>query len=107
MVLGMLAKMWGFWTSRRHAIYKSDTEGSSTLQSASQRKPGLFASALHYLKTYFAIPASFIPFLSHHHQLYYSHTIPKRLDLLIVFGFWAVCIILACVDYQSFSGNIQ
>ncbi|KAL4980874.1 hypothetical protein BDW66DRAFT_146657 [Aspergillus desertorum] len=60
-----------------------------------------------YVKTYIALPASFTSFLTNHQQLFWYHTIPRRLDSLIVFGFWALCIILACVDYQSFEGNID
>jgi hypothetical protein len=63
-------------------------------------------NTLHYVKTYIALPASFGPFLTNHQQLFWYHAIPRRLDRLIVLGFWALCIILACVDYQSFDGNI-
>ncbi|KAL4956119.1 ferric reductase NAD binding domain-containing protein [Aspergillus filifer] len=107
LVLGMIAKSIGFLSSKREARASPDTE--STGQQLRQEKKTwvLLSKPIHFLQTYIDIPASFSPYLNNHQQLYFSHTIPRRLDLLIVFGFWALCIILSCVDYQSFTGNIQ
>ncbi|KAB8268211.1 ferric reductase like transmembrane component-domain-containing protein [Aspergillus minisclerotigenes] len=109
LVLGMMAKLMGSVSSQRRAPSCRDAESNIALQSMhrKQTKPKAMTSVLHYLRTYFVVPASFAPILPHHQQLYYWHTVPRRLDLLIVLGFWALCIILACVDYQSFSGNIE
>ncbi|BAE62586.1 ferric reductase transmembrane component 4 precursor [Aspergillus flavus] len=109
LVLGMMAKLMGSVSSQRRAPSCRDAEPNIALQSMhrKQTKPKAMTSVLHYLRTYFVVPASFAPILPHHQQLYYWHTVPRRLDLLIVLGFWALCIILACVDYQSFSGNIE
>ncbi|KAB8204946.1 Ferric reductase like transmembrane component [Aspergillus parasiticus SU-1] len=109
LVLGMMAKLMGSVSSQRRAPSRGDVESNIALQSIHRKptKPKPVASVLHYLRTYFVVPASFAPILPHHQQLYYWHTVPRRLDLLIVFGFWALCIVLGCVDYQSFSGNIE
>ncbi|KAL4736470.1 ferric reductase NAD binding domain-containing protein [Aspergillus similis] len=109
LVLGMVAKFVSFISTRRHGHASTsssrDTESNSIRHAKHTR--GLLSTPLHYVKTYMALPASFAPFLTNHQQLFWYHTIPRRLDLLIVFGFWALCIILACVDYQSFEGNIE
>ncbi|KAB8256537.1 ferric reductase like transmembrane component-domain-containing protein [Aspergillus pseudonomiae] len=109
LVLGMMAKLMGSLSSQRRVPSHQDAESSVTSQNMrrKQNKPKAVASMLHSLRTSFVVPASFAPILSHHQQLYYWHTVPRRLDLLIVLGFWALCIILGCVDYQSFSGNIE
>ncbi|KAE8416081.1 ferric reductase like transmembrane component-domain-containing protein [Aspergillus pseudocaelatus] len=109
LVLGMMAKLMGLVSSQRRAPSRRDAESNIASQDMNQKqtKPKAGASVLHYLRTYFVVPASFAPIVPHHQQLYYWHTVPRRLDLLIVLGFWALCIILGCVDYQSFSGNIE
>ncbi|KAE8140337.1 ferric reductase like transmembrane component-domain-containing protein [Aspergillus pseudotamarii] len=109
LVLGMMAKLMGSVSSQRRAPSRRDPESNIALQNMHQKqtKPKAGASTLHYLRTYFIVPASFAPILPHHQQLYYWHTVPRRLDLLIVLGFWVLCVILGCVDYQSFSGNIE
>ncbi|KAJ0421145.1 ferric reductase transmembrane component 4 precursor [Aspergillus carlsbadensis] len=90
--------------------YKSyDTESSGVV--SQEKRVGVLSrlidTPMHLLRTYLVMPASFAPFLTNHQQVYYWHTIPRRLDSIIVFGFCALCIILGSVDYQSFSGNIQ
>ncbi|KAL3481224.1 ferric reductase NAD binding domain-containing protein [Aspergillus californicus] len=86
LVLGMVVKAWNFVASR------------------TKMTPSFLT---HFIDTYFVLPASFAPAVPHHQQLLYSHTVPRRLDSIIVFGFYALCIVLACVDYQSFSGNVK
>ena len=109
LVLGMMTKLMGSVSSQRRGPSRRDGESNIALQNMHQKqtKPKAVASALHFLRTYVIVPASFAPILPHHQQLYYWHTVPRRLDLLIVLGFWALCIVLGCVDYQSFSGNIE
>lgn len=60
------------------------------------------ATFYHWSRLYVIIPAA----LGRHHQRRLMWcTIPKRLDLLIVIGFWALIIILNCVSYGTFHGN--
>ncbi|KAL4760552.1 ferric reductase family protein [Aspergillus foveolatus] len=109
LVLGMMAKFISSISTHRHGHSSTSSSQDTESNSIRHAKPsrGLLSTPLHYVKTYIALPASFAPFLTNHQQLFWYHTIPRRLDLLIVCGFWALCIILACVDYQSFEGNIE
>ncbi|KAL3493281.1 ferric reductase NAD binding domain-containing protein [Aspergillus germanicus] len=109
LLLGMVTKFAILVASSRNTPGPRDAE--STSAGARKAHTGvlsrLISTPMHYLRTYFVMPASFAPFLTNHQQVFYWHTIPRRLDSIIVLGFWALCIILGCVDYQSFSGNIQ
>ncbi|KAL4995175.1 ferric reductase NAD binding domain-containing protein [Aspergillus recurvatus] len=109
LVLGMFARFISFVSTRRpgHTSTSSSRDAEANGNRQADPSRGLLLAPLHYVKTYIALPASFAPFLPNHQQLFWYHTIPRRLDLLIVFGFWALSIILACVDYQSFEGNIE
>lgn len=88
LVLGMFSKVW------------------TILQKGSQKRTPL-ESLCHGFRTYVTMPATFAPLSSKHQTLWYSHAIPKRVDSLIVLGFWAVTIILSCVQYDSFVGNLE
>lgn len=87
-LLGMTSKAW------------------TVLQRGSQSK-GPLESLCHAFRTHVIMPATFAPVSSKHQALWYSHAIPKRVDSFIVLGFWAVTIVLSCVQYDSFTGNIQ
>lgn len=105
LALGMIVKAWKFVRSSMRLSHSGDAEKNSAGPRSKAFAP--VAAVAHFMRTYFVIPASFAPYLSNHQQLFLFHTIPKRLDMLIVFGFWAVSIILSCVNYQSFTGNIR
>lgn len=60
------------------------------------------ATLSHWSRLYVIVPAAFG---RHHQRRLMWCTIPKRLDLLIVIGFWALIIILNCVSYGAFHGN--
>ncbi|CAI7641743.1 unnamed protein product [Penicillium glandicola] len=103
LVLGMVSKAWIVFFSRQRVSGSCDPEASPSLHS----KKGPFASLFHFLRTHIIMPATFAPVLSNHQQLWLSHALPKRVDTLIVLGFWAVSIILSCVGYDSFTGNVS
>ncbi|KAI2974183.1 hypothetical protein CBS147323_1572 [Aspergillus niger] len=105
LALGMIVKAWKFVRSSMRLSHSGDAEKNSAGPRSKAFAP--VAAVAHFMRTYFVIPASFAPYLSNHQQLFLFHTIPKRLDMLIVLGFWAVSIILSCVNYQSFTGNIS
>ncbi|KAL2849922.1 ferric reductase NAD binding domain-containing protein [Aspergillus pseudoustus] len=111
LLLGIVAKFAGFVASRQSAPSPRDSESNGRGMRGPKARTGILSKVvdtpMHYLRTYFVMPASFAPFLTNHQQTYYWHTVPRRMDSLIVFGFWALCIILGFVDYQSFTGNIQ
>ncbi|KAJ5150583.1 FAD-binding 8 [Penicillium coprophilum] len=89
LVLGMISKAWTVFFSRRSS------------------KKGPLASLFHSLRTHIIMPATFAPAIPNHQQLWLSHALPKRVDTLIVLGFWIVSIILSCVGYDSFTGSLS
>ncbi|KAL2443879.1 Ferric/cupric reductase transmembrane component B [Exophiala dermatitidis] len=93
--LGMFAKAWNLLSE-----YRWNRKIKAGLATA--RGPNAIS---HFFKTYFVVPATFAPFISNHQRLWYLHSIPKRLDSIIVGGFWILCIITSCTSYVSFSGN--
>ncbi|CAG8200313.1 unnamed protein product [Penicillium salamii] len=94
----------GYWASV--LVLGMISKACVTLQGGSQKRTPL-ESLCHLWRTHLTVPATFAPFSSKHQQLWYSHAIPKRVDSLIVCGFWIVTIFLNCVNYESFTGNIQ
>ncbi|OJJ68104.1 hypothetical protein ASPBRDRAFT_159799 [Aspergillus brasiliensis CBS 101740] len=102
LVLGMVQKNHNFWSIRRTIEPRRDSEANAV--SVPKKTSGPVSSVLHALRTHIVVPASFTPIMSHHQRLLYGHSIPRRLDLLIVSGFWVLCILLACIKYD---GNIR
>ncbi|KAJ6027669.1 FAD-binding 8 [Penicillium canescens] len=94
----------GYWANV--LVFGMFSKAWTVLQGGSQRRSPL-ESLYHRFRTHITVPATFVPLSSRHQQLWYSHAIPKRVDSLIVFGFWAVTIILSFVKYESFTGNIE
>ncbi|KAJ5373542.1 FAD-binding 8 [Penicillium concentricum] len=103
LVLGMMSKAWTVFFSRRSVRGSCDPETRPGLQS----KKGPLASLFHSLRTHIIMPATFAPAIPNHQQLWLSHALPKRVDTLIVLGFWIVSIILSCVGYDSFTGSLS
>lgn len=103
LVLGMMSKAWTVFFSRRSVRGSCDPETPPSLQS----KKGPLASLFHSLRTHIIIPATFAPAIPNHQQLWLSHALPKRVDTLIVLGFWIVGIILSCVGYDSFASSLS
>ncbi|KAJ5729652.1 FAD-binding 8 [Penicillium malachiteum] len=96
----------GYWASERATRGTYDPETRLAMRSVATKKNPI-ASVYHAFRTYIMTPATFAPASDRHQQLWWSHAIPKRFDALIVFGFWAVSIILGCVNYESFVGNLE
>ncbi|KAL4964219.1 ferric reductase family protein [Aspergillus stella-maris] len=104
LVLGMIAKFIGLLSSKRQA--SPDMESTGHQKGQEKKTWGILSKPMHLLQTYVVIPASFAPYLNNHQQLYFYHTIPRRLDLLIVFGFWALCILsYACLPFLWLFGG--
>ncbi|KGO39956.1 FAD-binding 8 [Penicillium expansum] len=103
LVLGMMSKAWTVFFSRWSVCGLCDPETRSSLQS----KKGPLASLFHFLRTHIIMPASLAPAIPNHQQLWLSHALPKRVDTLIVLGFWIVSILLSCVGYDSFAGSLS
>lgn len=103
LVLGMIDKAWyTLVTLRRDSkLKKAGIEGTSS--SSMSTPPGVW----HWIRTHLIIPAGLAPLAESHQRRVLWHTIPRRLDLVIVFLWWVLTIILSCVDYNSFSGDIS
>ena len=100
--LGMVQKILSFWTVRRTMDPRRDTEANAVPGPIEHKQiPSPLSSTIHALRTHIVVPSSFTPKLPHHQRLLYGHCIPKRLDLIIVFGFWLLCVLLACVNYDG------
>ncbi|KAL1305804.1 hypothetical protein AAFC00_003967 [Neodothiora populina] len=95
--LGILTNLFNIYVARRAAT--EDIEKSSS-------SPVLTPLRIlrHWIRTYIVIPAAVGTF---HQQRFMWCTIPKRLDSLIVFGWWALCIIISSTGYHAFSENIM
>ncbi|CAK7221776.1 hypothetical protein SBRCBS47491_004643 [Sporothrix bragantina] len=111
MVLGMLHKIatvvLAFFADRRLSS-RRDAEGAGAMAAPSApAAAGPLAKTWHLIRTWFIIPAGFAPFSEYHQRYVYWHTIPRRLDLLIVSAFWITAIVLSFVRYDSFSGNLS
>ncbi|KAJ5787390.1 FAD-binding 8 [Penicillium paradoxum] len=102
LVLGMISKAWTVFFSRRSVRGGHDPETRPSLHN----KKGPLASLFHSFRTHIIMPATLAPAISNHQQLWLSHALPKRVDTLIVLGFWIVSIILSCVGYDSFTGSL-
>ncbi|PQE09594.1 ferric reductase transmembrane component 4 precursor protein [Rutstroemia sp. NJR-2017a WRK4] len=97
--LGIVVKTWQNFTSSRDQALVPGKKAQGLLAPTSKLK--------HMVSTYVTTPALFEPSSKHHVQLFWGFTLPTRLDFIIIFLFWAVIIVISCVDYQSFSGNIR
>ncbi|PWY86776.1 ferric reductase transmembrane component 4 precursor [Aspergillus heteromorphus CBS 117.55] len=101
LLLGTIAKISSVWSRQRQVTARYS--GTDVIEGGlcPKRSLSMVSSALHALRTYIVMPASFTPLLPNHQQLLYWYTIPTRLDLLIICGFWTLCIVLACVDFDG------
>ncbi|CAK7232407.1 hypothetical protein SCUCBS95973_008250 [Sporothrix curviconia] len=110
MALGMLHKVVSVAIShvndRRLLASRHDAEGAGVTV-APAAPAGPLAKSWHWIRTWFIIPAGFAPLSEHHQRRVYWHTIPRRIDLLIVGAFWIVAIILSFVRYDTFTGNLS
>ncbi|KAJ6007910.1 hypothetical protein N7540_011886 [Penicillium herquei] len=99
--LGSLYNLVSFMSMLYSRRSSNDVENTnSKAQSLSLPRP--LAAIRYYCRLYLVIPATIT---TYHQRALYWCTIPTRLDSLIVFGFWAISIVLSCVNLGSFSGN--
>ncbi|RAH59681.1 ferric reductase transmembrane component 4 precursor [Aspergillus piperis CBS 112811] len=100
--LGMVQRILSFWRIRRTMDPRRDTEANAVSGPIEHKQISHhLSSTIHALRTHIVVPAALVPKLPHHLRLLYGHCIPKRLDLIIVFGFWLLCVLLACVNYDG------
>ncbi|GJP94186.1 ferric reductase transmembrane component 4 precursor [Aspergillus niger] len=102
LVFGMAQKILSHWSARRAFDSGRDTEANAVSRPIECKQiPTPLSSIFYALRTHIVVPASFTPIFSHHQRLLYGHSVPKRLDFLIVSGFWILCVLLACVNYNG------
>ncbi|KAJ6006301.1 hypothetical protein N7451_004245 [Penicillium sp. IBT 35674x] len=103
MFLGMVwnASRWLYYL-RFNKTTSKDIELPNGVSSRGLTLPKSIATLRHWIRLHLVVPATIG---SYHQRLFWWCNIPKRLDSLIVFGFWALSIILGCVGYGTFSGN--
>lgn len=111
LVLAMAHKLWtvALETIEARKLHK-DIEGGITRSSAvfNTSRFGAVGRAWHTLRTWIVIPAGLAPFYNSHQRLVGGMGImPRRLDLLIVVGYWIVTIVLCSVGYDTFEGNVK
>ncbi|EPE07050.1 ferric reductase transmembrane component 4 precursor [Ophiostoma piceae UAMH 11346] len=111
LVLAMIHKAWTVTleTLESRKLHK-DLEGGSSRSTSlfNTSRFGAVGHAWHKLRTWIIIPAGLAPFFNKHQRLVAGWGImPRRLDMLIVIGYWIVVIVLCCVGYDTFEGNIK
>ncbi|PCG88652.1 Hypothetical protein PENO1_109040 [Penicillium occitanis (nom. inval.)] len=100
LVIGMLHRL---WTYTRSAHVGSDDAEHGWHSRASPNKRNL-ASLRHYFNTHLVVPAAV---RSYHQRRLWGCSIPNRLELLVVVGFWVMCIILNFGFYDIFTPNTR
>ena len=111
LVLAMIHKLWTvvLETLESRKLHK-DLEGGSNASTSlfNTSRFGAVGHAWHTLRTWIIIPAGLAPFVHKHQRLVAGWGImPRRLDMLIVVGYWIVVIVLCCVGYDTFEGNLK
>ncbi|KAJ5731202.1 uncharacterized protein N7483_005710 [Penicillium malachiteum] len=103
MFLGTLWKVgqW-FYYLRFNKSKAKDIEKPNQSSQGELALPKSLAMLRHWILLYIVIPATIG---TYHQRLFWWSNIPNRLDSLIVFGFWALSIILGFAGYDTFSGN--
>ncbi|KNG83075.1 hypothetical protein ANOM_009240 [Aspergillus nomiae NRRL 13137] len=100
LLMGILHRL---WTSSRHiheGTGRGDVEGKREQQLPG--KPGLRDRLSFYWKAYFAVPTALG---SYHQRRFLGCSIPNRPEILVVVGFWIMCIILNFGFHDIFIPN--
>lgn len=111
LLLAMIHKLWTVTLETLESRkLRKDLEGGGNLRPSlfNTSRFGAVGHAWHRLRTWVVIPAGLAPFVHKHQRLVAGWgLVPRRLDLLIVTGYWIVVIVLACVSYDTFDGNLK
>ncbi|KAK2787958.1 hypothetical protein FQN52_006963 [Onygenales sp. PD_12] len=62
-----------------------------------------FPSLQHWVRTHFIIPAAFG---THHQRLFYWCSVPTRIEAVVIVLFYILGLVLTCVGYDVFKGNL-
>lgn len=107
-LVGIIQRLWQVWSQSRFTHSAADTEGGS-IPSGGRKVPastGLLAPASRgysWIHTNLVLPSSLG---SYHQRLWWWCTIPTRMITLVVASFWILSLVLSCVNYRGFEGNL-
>ncbi|KAK2798400.1 hypothetical protein FQN50_008840 [Emmonsiellopsis sp. PD_5] len=62
-----------------------------------------FRSLQHWVRTHLIIPAAFG---THHQRLFYWCSVPTRIEAVVISLFYILSLVLTCVGYDVFKGNL-
>ncbi len=102
LVFGMVQNAIRKVSVRRRSYVYADAEGHPP-STATTGPPTFLGRAAALSRKYFITPSLLPPY---HQRRLLGCTIPTRAVSFTVFSYWAVTIVLSCVNYHAFNGNI-
>lgn len=104
LLCGIASNAWYSLSGHRAVRRSSDIEGRGIQP---KRNPNRFLAPVyhfsHYFRTYISVPAAFGQY---HQRLLWWCTIPTRWETIVVFSFWTLAVVLSCISYEPFTGNM-
>ncbi|KAH8897703.1 hypothetical protein GQ53DRAFT_712143 [Thozetella sp. PMI_491] len=101
LVVGMLGRIIQLVRDRQASHFSVDTENRGPGRRHTLTSP--LSKAYSYVQKHFVIPGV----LSSRHRVPLMWcTIPTRMEAFVVYSFWIISIVLGCVNYRAFTGNL-
>jgi hypothetical protein len=100
LIIAILNNTYNYWWHTRASQSTSDIESHQQLTTSAKDNILMVANA--WWKKNIIIPSMFG---TKHRQLFYSFSIPTRMEALIVFAYWTLSLVLCAVNYRTFEGN--
>ncbi|KAK8201321.1 ferric reductase like transmembrane component-domain-containing protein [Phyllosticta paracitricarpa] len=102
--LGIVANVFRQFRSKYYEGATDDVQGEHQTSKSGTITEST-STVYWWLQSHVVIPATIG---TYHNRLLHWCTIPKRLEIIILTGFWVLCIILCCAKYAAvFPGNIM
>ena len=105
LIIGMLHRSIALLQERRLPFPPTSLEdmGLADDRKKSARWPHHISSLYSWISQQVVIPSAFSPY---RRELLFGCTIPTRLESFVVLSYWIVSLILCCVNYRGFEGNL-
>ena len=106
LLFGIVHNLVGHLGHRGLSRMTTDAEVQAITPRAStaiSRLPPWAKSVSKWCKTHLTLPSVFDDY---HRRTLLGCTIPTRLEGLVLLSFWALNLILCCIDYRGFEGNV-
>ena len=104
LLVGMFQNLFHHLTNGRSVTTQPDVEdGGSQERTNINKTKNPIESAYDWTRTHFTMPGM-IP--DRHKQLTWGCTFPTRADAFVIGSFWLVSLLLCCVNYDAFQGNL-